>query len=111
MMVHSAVRVRPTRYRDGGMVRIPVTSRAIRSVGYDADARVLEIEFSRGRLYQYDEVPASVYEWLLRAPNKGAYIARVIADHYPARDVTPFETPELLGPLRATLAQLRGKVD
>lgn len=71
------------------MERTPVESRAIRSVGYDADARTLEVEFSSGRVYAYDGVEPSLYEWLLRVPNKGAVFNRLVKDRHPERDVTP----------------------
>lgn len=60
-------------------------SRAIRSVGYDPERCELEIEFHSGQVYAYAEVPQSVYDWLLRAPNKGIYVTRQIVGRYPER--------------------------
>jgi hypothetical protein len=70
------------------MQRKALASTAVASVGYDDATLVLEIEFSSGRIYQYAEVPRSVYEWLLRTPSKGGYVARMINDRYPYRDIT-----------------------
>ncbi|MEE9142455.1 MAG: KTSC domain-containing protein [Gammaproteobacteria bacterium] len=64
------------------MQRQPISSKSIRSVGYDAVQRILEIEFVRGAVYQYREVPASVYEWLLRAKSRSTFFDRLIRDKY-----------------------------
>jgi hypothetical protein len=58
------------------------------SAGYDAVSRELEIEFASGRVYRFEDVPQSVYEWLLRAPSKGGYVTRMINRRYAYRDVT-----------------------
>lgn len=87
-------------------------SRAIRTVGYDPDARELEIEFHSGQVYVYAEVPQSVYDWLLRAPNKGIYVTRQITGRYPERALAhPVATaPDALEQaLRDSLAQLDGQ--
>ena len=70
------------------MERVPLQSHAVASAGYDTETRTLEIEFSSGRVYQFSEVPATVYEWLLRVPNKGVYVTRNITGHYAYEDVT-----------------------
>jgi len=69
------------------VLRQPVMSRALRSVGYDAEAEVLEIEFHSGSVYAYEGVPSSVYEWLLRIPNKGVFVTRQIVGRYTERAV------------------------
>ena len=51
------------------MYRRPVDSSLIRSVGYDLPSSVLEIEFVEGgRVYEYLDVPLSVYSRLMAAP-------------------------------------------
>lgn len=70
------------------MERCSLDSSAVRSAGYDEDRQVLELEFSNGRVYQYDAVPGAVYNWLLRTPNKGGYVNRMINGRYPHRDIT-----------------------
>lgn len=42
------------------MKRLAVESRLVRSIGYDGEASVLEIEYASGDLYEYRMVPASV---------------------------------------------------
>jgi|GEM_PF-698480 len=58
--------------------RTPVTSSAIRSVGYDSARRILEIEFTGGSVYRYYEVPSDVYRGLMSAESHGKYFNRYI---------------------------------
>src|SRR5690606_38850776 len=85
--------------------RTPVTSRALVSVGYDDETQTLEIEFTRGRVFQYAGVPRSTYEWLLRAPNKGGIFNRLIRDRFVEVDVTPVVEQDLLAQLRDSLTK------
>jgi len=55
------------------MIREPVVSSDIRSVGYDDQSQILEIEFHSGGIYQYYSVPRAVYEGLMNAPSHGKY--------------------------------------
>jgi hypothetical protein len=65
--------------------RCPVESSLIRSVGYDLDASVLEVELMTGNVYEYYDVPLSVYDELMDAPSKGSYFNEFIRDMYPYR--------------------------
>ncbi len=65
------------------MRRQHVESSAISSVGYDADAKVLEVEFSSGAVYKYRGVPPGVYRSLMKASSKGQYVSRRIRDRFP----------------------------
>jgi hypothetical protein len=64
------------------MERLPVTSTDINSVGYDVDSQVLEIEFHKGGMYQYFEVPQEIYEELMGADSKGKYFNMNIKKAY-----------------------------
>lgn len=55
------------------IIRHSVSSSAIRSVGYDEASQTLEVEFPKGEVYRYSEVPASVYREMLIAPSIGHY--------------------------------------
>ena len=57
------------------MRREAVDSEALRSVGYDPDSRILEIEFNNGTVYRYFAVPLSVHAGLMTAKSKGEYYA------------------------------------
>lgn len=64
------------------MRRRPVSSSAISSIGYDPKKEVLELEFSSGGVYDYYEVPPTVYEELMSAESKGRFIAEEIRGRY-----------------------------
>ncbi|MBI5841248.1 MAG: KTSC domain-containing protein [Chloroflexi bacterium] len=64
------------------MFRRPVQSSDLRSVGYDPVNSVLEIEFNSGGVYQYFNVPASVYQALMSAASHGTYFHANIKDRY-----------------------------
>jgi hypothetical protein len=63
--------------------RTRVTSSLIRSVGYDAAARVLEVELLEGQVYRYRDVSAFIYEGLLASKSKGAFFNKRIASRFP----------------------------
>ena len=71
------------------MERIPLVSEVIASAGYHPQTHTLELEFTSGRVYQYQAVPRGTFEWLLRAKSKGGFFTRMIQDRYAYCDVTP----------------------
>lgn len=64
------------------MKRVPVTSSNIASVGYDANTNTLEIEFNSGHIYQYFDVPNSIYDDLVSASSVGQYFHQTIKGIY-----------------------------
>jgi len=62
--------------------RTPVASSNIASVGYDAENKILEIEFHHGAIYQYFDVPKEKYETLMNASSHGSYLYHNIRDDY-----------------------------
>lgn len=60
------------------MYRKSVDSSNLVSVGYDPTSRVLEIEFKGGSVYQYYQVPESVYRGLMSADSHGKYFDQEI---------------------------------
>ena len=54
------------------MRRSRVESTTVYSVGYDAKAGILELEFCSGAIYQYFGVAAKEYQELLAAPSRGS---------------------------------------
>jgi len=95
------------------MERTKLASTSVASAGYDSATSVLEIEFSSGRIYQFDGVPKGVFDWLVRTPSKGSYVSRMINDHYPYRDVTPSASTgaevDLVQQLQDSLRRLEDK--
>ncbi|MDE1168501.1 MAG: KTSC domain-containing protein [Pseudomonas sp.] len=64
------------------MERSPVSSSNVESVGYEEDSETLEIEFKNGTLYQYFDVPQSVFDGLRSADSVGGYLAQNIKGVY-----------------------------
>lgn len=56
------------------MLRTPVSSSNIASIGYDAGSQTLEVEFLDGSIYQYFDVPPSVNNGLMAASSHGSYL-------------------------------------
>jgi hypothetical protein len=52
------------------------------SIGYDQDTQTLEVEFHKGRIYQYFDVQQPVYEEFINAGSKGKYLATQIKGNY-----------------------------
>jgi KTSC domain len=68
--------------------RRPVVSTLIRSVGYDLDNSILEVEFvESGRVYTYYDVPLSVFSELLDAESIGSYFNESIRDLYAYEEI------------------------
>jgi hypothetical protein len=64
------------------MRRRPVDSSSLRSVGYDPRLRMLEIEFHSGSVYQYLNVPQTVFEELFTQDSLGTYFNENIREVY-----------------------------
>lgn len=62
------------------MNMIPVSSSNITSIGYEGTT--LRVLFHNNRLYEYYNVPSSVYNELMSAPSHGSYLARHIKGVY-----------------------------
>jgi hypothetical protein len=63
--------------------RDSVSSSNIVSVGYDAASETLEIEFMNGSVYQYYNVPQSVYDAFIAAPSRGQFFSYQIKHMFP----------------------------
>ncbi len=68
-----------------GITMIPVDSSMVDSVGYDEARRLLQVVFTSGRVYCYEDVPPEVFQDLLEAESKGQYMRAHIIDVYPYR--------------------------
>ncbi len=65
------------------MLRDPVSSSNIASIGYDPASETLEIEFTNGSIYQYFNVNSGLYDQLMAAPSKGQFLNTYIRNAYP----------------------------
>ena len=66
------------------MLRYPVSSTDIRSIGYENN--VLEIEFLSGGIYRYPNVPKHHFDYMRNNPHPGTYFHRMIKPYYPYSD-------------------------
>lgn len=60
----------------------PAISSNIAAAGYDAASRTLEIRFSNGATYRYQDVPKEVYEGMWKSESMGKFVAANIAKSY-----------------------------
>ena len=66
------------------MKRQIVESSALRSVGYDAGHKILELEFrDNGGVWQYFSVSALTYRKFIKAESLGSYFVKKIKGKYP----------------------------
>lgn len=61
---------------------IPVRSSNLAAVGFDPLTSTLYIRFRKTGLYEYFNVPESIYHGLMDAPSKGHYHATHIRGRY-----------------------------
>jgi hypothetical protein len=67
---------------------ITVNSTNIDSVGYNADTQTLTVKFKvSGQIYEYLNVPQTLYESLMTAESKGKYINDNIRSQFTYRRV------------------------
>ena len=69
------------------MERRRISANNIRSGGYDARGRMLEVEFSNGGIYQYSGVSEEVHRRFINAPSPGSYFRDNIEENFSARKV------------------------
>ncbi len=88
------------------MDRLAVSSSALKSIGYDAQAMILEIEREDGSVFQYLDVPSSTYEALMMADSKGKYFNSHVKPLYKYNRVkyaSPLPAPKALADELPTL--------
>ena len=64
------------------MERVPVSSTNVASIGYDPATLTLELEFTNGSIYQYFDVPQSLYEELMSSPSIGKAVNMLVRQNY-----------------------------
>lgn len=64
-----------------------VESSNIKSIGYETETKTLKVEYKSGYLYEYDNVPANVFDDLLESVSKGKYMNQVVKGQYNGRRV------------------------
>ncbi len=70
------------------MKRVALQSSSLRSLGYDPEQQILEVEFSSGALYRYEAVPPEAVQALLKADSLGRHFNQVFKpQHYRYRRI------------------------
>jgi len=64
------------------MKRTRVKSSLVVSIGYDPEKEILELEFTTGSIYRYEDVPKEEYRDLMKAKSIGAYVNHDIKEEY-----------------------------
>ena len=67
------------------MERIKVNSTNLKSIGYFLG--ILEVEFKSKSIYQYKNVPESIFERFLNASSKGRFLNLFIVNKFRCRKV------------------------
>jgi len=75
------------------MNRRPVHSTNVASVGFEPSADdpsvgTMQVEFHSGHIYEYDEVPVSVYHEFIAASSAGRYLNQFVSGEYGERRVS-----------------------
>ena len=53
--------------------RTAVESSNLKSIGYDAASKTLEVEFNEGGVYRYFDVPRATHQGLIKSESKGKF--------------------------------------
>lgn len=75
------------------MKRNPVRSTSIAAISYDDRSQILQVEFTSGRVYEYEEVPEFLFRALSAARSKGHYFNQSIRDRYTWRELDGGKEP------------------
>ena len=59
-----------------------VQSSNLESIGYDKVNKILQVKFIGNGVYQYYDVPATVYTEFCNAPSLGSYLQKHIRNKY-----------------------------
>jgi len=71
------------------MMRTRVNSSNIRSIGYDTQSAILEVEFTSGDVYQYFDVPEHLHREFMQAASLGGFLNdNIVKYHYRYRKVS-----------------------
>lgn len=64
------------------MDRIQVNSTNIKSIGYDLQSAILEVEFISGDVCRYFDVPEHLYKNLMNSASKEEFLSEYIKYNY-----------------------------
>lgn len=64
------------------MERQAVSSSNVAEVGYDSESLTLEVAYHNGGVYQYLDVPASIFQELMSGVSIGSYLHHYVKNIY-----------------------------
>lgn len=67
------------------MQTTPVDSSHLKSIGYEPESQTLTVEFHKGGIYHYHNVPPQKYEQLMNADSHGKYFLNNIKNSHPVK--------------------------
>lgn len=73
--------------KEGPMINNMVLSCEIEWIGYEHKRNMLQVEFIVGAIYQYENVPETVYQEFLTAPSHGRFFESNIKNKYQVRKI------------------------
>jgi hypothetical protein len=76
------------------VIRQPVKSSQIHSVGFDVEKGVLEVQFLTGDVYRYADVPAETYKAFIEAQSIGRYFGLQIRGKFKFVKIGPTNLQE-----------------
>ena len=77
----------PPAGREKAVINQMVLSTEIEWIGYETKKHMLQVEFIAGGIYQYENVPESVYQSFLDASSHGQFFESQIKGRYSYRKV------------------------
>jgi hypothetical protein len=89
LLVIAPARAEPDTIVRSRIKRTPVQSSNVASAGYSSHLRVLEIEFVRGAVYRFLDVPSRLSREFFAAESKGRFIADRLRGKYAFVRVQP----------------------
>jgi hypothetical protein len=69
------------------MNRQSVKSSNLKSIGYDEFKKIVEVEFLTGDVYQYADVPETVYIAVMTAPSIGSAVYKMLRGKFEYKKV------------------------
>jgi len=64
------------------ITRIKVKSSNVFAIGYDSNAKILQVEFKNGSVYEYYEVPENIYVAFMNSESKGRFVGNLYRYKY-----------------------------
>ena len=64
------------------MSKIEVKSTSLKSIEYFLEIQMLEVEFVKGSVYDYFDVPQEIYDALINAESVGSFFSKNISKSY-----------------------------